>query len=741
MEDTEDLISVGDLAGHELGLHHMSGNEMLGGMFKYRLEVASKEPDIEPKDVLGEKLSVKIRLPEGGERFFNGHVTSWSYGGRLHDRTIYELTLHPWLWLLGFTSDCRVFNGRSALDIVKRVFSRYGQADFNASPLVASDYPPYEHCVQYRETDLNFVLRLLQHEGIYFFFKHETDRHVLTLADGLGAHATRPGYEEIPYMPPTTNARDMSPHFNLCTFRQGVQTRSYWHQDFDFKNPRGSLLAFCPSNQQQERYRTGEIFEYPGQYVDHARGQALARTRLDERHQPAQVIKASGNPLGLSTGDLFTLPNPPWCRQPVKFLVTGAHYELRVAHEHSGGPDNSQAPYAARYTLIPQDEPFRPARTAPRPIIPGPQTAIVVGHQKNADQEPEEIVTDEYGRVRVRFHWERVGHNYPESRGLKDDNEDSDTCWIRVAQKWAGSRWGSIHIPRVGHEVVVEFLEGDPDRPLITGSVYNDANKPPYELDKNKTQSGIKSRSTKGGNPDNFNEIRFEDLKGKEELHIQAERDMSTNVKRNESLSVGGDRSVSVTGNQSVSISGKGKSPVHSTVSVTGKHTLDATDTIYIKAPTSITLECPGSKIEMLPGKITITAGGGAQIVLDANALTKSNAGAKTVHDANVLHQSVPGANILLDANVAAQAVGGAKVLLDANVLAQSSGGSKLQLDGDASMEGAAKATVKGATEGTLTAGAGTVKTGPAGVDATGPKIGINGSATVTIAGAMVKIN
>ncbi len=554
MEDTEDFISIGDLAGHELRLHRMSGDEMLGGMFEYRVEVASQEANIEPKDVLGEKLSIKIRLPDKNERFFNGHVTSWSYGGRLHDRTIYHLTLHPWLWLLGFTSDCRVFNGRSALEIVTRVFSKYGQADFNASPIVASDYPPYEHCVQYRETDLNFVLRLLQYEGIYFFFKHETDRHVLTLADGLGAHATRPGYEEIPYMPPTTNARGMSPHFNLCTFRQDVQTRSYWHQDFDFKNPHGSLLAFCPSNQQQQRYRTGEMFDYPGLYVDHARGQTLARTRLDEKHEPTQVIDASGNPLGLSTGDLFTLPNPPWGSQAVKFLVTSAHYDLDVPDEHSGGIDDSKPPYAARYTLIPQDEPFRPARTAPRPVVPGPQTAIVVGYKKNVDQEPEEIVTDEYGRVRVRFHWERVGHAYPESRGLKDDNEDSDTCWIRVAQKWAGSRWGSIHIPRVGHEVVVEFLEGDPDRPLITGSVYNDANKPPYDLPKHMTQSGIKSRSTKGGNPDNFNEIRFEDLKGKEELHIQAERDMSTLVKATQSTTVGGDRTVTVSGKQATEV-------------------------------------------------------------------------------------------------------------------------------------------------------------------------------------------
>jgi type VI secretion system secreted protein VgrG len=355
---------------------------------------------------------------------------------------------------------------------------------------------------------------------------------------------------------------------------------------------------------------------------------------------------------------------------------------------------------------------YRPQRTATKPRIEGPQTAVVVGAESGKPKD--EIYTDKFGRVKVKFDWDRTA-----------GGDLNSSCWVRVSQVWAGQNWGAIHIPRVGHEVIVEFLDGDPDRPIITGRVYNANNPPPYTLPDHRTQSGIKSRSTNEGAPSNFNELRFEDLKGKEEFHIQAERDMSVHVKRNQSTSVGGDRSISVTGNQSTSISGKGSSPIHCSTNVTGKYDLDVSDTIHIKAPTSITLECPGSKIELLPGKITITAGGGATIVLDANVLTKANGGAQTLHDANVAHQSNAGAKILLDANVSAKSVPGSQLVLDGNAL----------------LEGKGTTTAKGATEATLTAGAGSTKTSPAGVDVAGPQVNIAGSAMVSVTGGVVKVN
>jgi len=519
--------------------------------------------------VLGEKLSVKILLSDYEERYFNGHVTTWSYRGTRDERAIYHVTLRPWLWMLNFISDCRVFNKKSALDIVKSIFSKYAVADFDLGAVMASDYPPYEYLVQYRETDFNLVCRLLQHEGIYFFFSHGAQNHTLTLADGPGAHSTSPGYEIIPYRPPTTNAKQMEAHFDRCSFGQGILAKSYRHTDYDFqKANRGpanaALLSFGNSLEQEELYRFGETFEYPGQYLTYDRGKVLASVRLDEAYAPSQMIEADGNPLGLGIGDVFTLPNPPWDNQSAKFMVVSAHYDLRVPDQRSTAGEDSEQPYHAHYTLIPDQAQYRPRRTAKKPIVHGPQTAVVVGQVKTAYPDPEEIETDSYGRVRVRFHWERIGDQHPDIRGKKAaggqqdefSQEESDTCYVRVAQAWAGNRWGSMFIPRIGQEVVVEFLEGDPDRPLITGSVYNNVNMPPYDLPKHMTQSGIKSRSTKGGNFDNFNEIRFEDLKGKEELHVQAEKDMSTLVKHNQSTSVGADRSVSVGGNHSVSVTG-----------------------------------------------------------------------------------------------------------------------------------------------------------------------------------------
>jgi len=581
MERPIDHISVGDLAGYPLRLHRMSGDEMLGGrlggLFEYRMELASPALDISAREVLGKKLTVKLALPEGGFRYFNGHVSHWSYSETRDDLAIYEATVHPWLWFLNFTADCRVFNGKSAIEIVKGIFAKYREADFK--DVLSTDYPAYDYVVQYRETDFSLVCRLLQQEGAYFFFRHEAERHELVLADGPGAYKKALGYEEIPYAPPMTSGKQMRAHFFRWKASLDIQSRSFGLHDYDFQKPRVDLLATRSADPKQDRFSIGEIFDYPGRYLDQARGETLAAVRLAELHEQSQTIEVEGNPRGLAVGHLFTLPNPPRGDKPIDFLVTGAHYELRSQEGRSGGDSGGEPPYSARYTLLPTSEQFRPRRITTKPSILGPQTAVVIGNKKTAESEPEEIVTDPFGRVRVRFHWERIGARRPEIRGDHDLADEDNTCWVRVAQLWAGNRWGAIHIPRVGQEVVVEFLEGDPDRPLITGSVYNSDNMPPYELPAKKTQSGIKSRSTKGGNGSNFNEIRFEDEKGREELHLQAERDMTALVKNDQVTTVEGKRSLKVNKDDFVTIGGTHEMTVAKAVTETFKdaHTLKVT--------------------------------------------------------------------------------------------------------------------------------------------------------------------
>jgi type VI secretion system secreted protein VgrG len=331
--------------------------------------------------------------------------------------------------------------------------------------------------------------------------------------------------------------------------------------------------------------------------------------------------------------------------------------------------------------------------------------------------------------VRIQFHWDREGKS-----------DDTSTCWVRVAQMWAGARWGSMYIPRIGHEVIVQFLGGDPDRPIITGSVYNNSNMPPYTLPDNKTQSGIKSRSTLGGGANNFNEIRFEDKKGSEELFMQAEKNKTVKVKNdrsatigaNDSISVGGDRSVHVTGNLAVTVDGGGKSPNHSSHSVTGKYNLHASDTIEGDAPTHIKLTCGGSSILIEPDKITLMAGGQAVVVLDANVLVQSSAGSA----------------IVLDANAFTKASGGGTVLLDANVLAQSKAVSQLLLDGNSTLTSKADVKVGGANvelsgdqKVAANGGGAELELSAAGANLSGSKVGVSGQSMTEITGAVVKIN
>jgi type VI secretion system secreted protein VgrG len=715
-----DTQVTGPLPDGVLLLETFQGNELLGTPYGYNLTLLSADPNIAVDKVLGQSMTVQIKLDSGDFRYFNGIVTYFAKTGLSQHHTRYVAVLNPKLALFGHARDCRILFDADAPTHATDVLGKRGFTDVESGKLQGS-YRKREYTVQYRETDFNFVQRLLEEEGIYYFFKHEKDKHTLVMADSASAHAAVPGYDKVLYMPKERKQVREEEHFWSLSAAGSLYPGKYSVlRGYDYTKPRPATPQI--EEKSSLAHQPGADFEdydYPDGLYEKPDAEAEAAVRLEGGLVANTLIQVEGNTMGLGVGDLVKLRkplalggefNPFWNDADFdkEYLITSATYAISINQYETGDVAKSDEPFKATYTLLDSQSRFRPARTKRKPRIEGPQTAIVVG--PSAD----EIYTDKFGRVKVQFDWDRLGKR-----------DEKSSIWIRVSQVWAGKQWGAMHIPRIGHEVIVAFLDGDPDRPIITGRVYNTDNMPPYALPDNKTQSGIKSRSSKSGSADNFNEIRFEDLKGKEELHIQAEKDMSTLVKHNESLSVGGDRSVSVTGNQSVTITGKGKSPIHSTTKVTGKYDLDVSDTIHIKAPTSITLECPGSKIEMLPGKITITAGGGATIVLDANALVQSSAGAKVLLDSNALAQSVPGAKLLLDGNVLAQSVAGSKVALDANAM----------------VEGVAKATVSGSAEATLTAGGGTVKTSPSGVDASGPMINVTGSGMVSISGAMVKVN
>jgi type VI secretion system secreted protein VgrG len=510
------------LGPDQLMIKDATVREELGRMSVMDLDLLSPDENLALDDLLGRGFSVELVLDGDKSRFFHGIVAECSQIGRLGSYARYSAKVVPWLWFLTRTSDCRIFQQKSVPDIIKSVFREHGTADFDDSGLSGS-YAARDYCVQYMETDFDFVSRLMEEEGIYYFFKHTQDKDTLMLCDSAGAHKATPGCESVAYYPPSDNVvreEDIIDHWLLS---HSMQSGKLTHTDFDFIKPRTSLLA---QHAAAGTYPKGdaEVFAYPGGYLTVGDGGKYAQRRLEALQQQHERAVGSGNVRALAVGALFTLENYPRDDQNREYLVVSSLHHFG-GMDFESGVSHASADVTVSFGAIPSKQPYRSLSTTRRARVAGPQTAIVVG------KAGEEIYTDQYGRVKVQFHWDR--------EGKRDENS---SCWVRVSQVWAGKNWGAMHIPRIGQEVIVDFLEGDPDRPIITGRVYNGAEMPVYDLPANQTQSGIKSRSSKGGSPANFNEIRFEDKMGSEMLTIHAEKDQEISVEHDESHTVGHDR-------------------------------------------------------------------------------------------------------------------------------------------------------------------------------------------------------
>ncbi len=511
-------------------------------MFEYRLDLLGADEKIVLSKLLGQPVTVRLALPEGNARYFHGFVTRFALVGREEGYASYQATVRPWLWFLTRIADCRIFQNLTVPEIVKEVFKGRKFTDFDEA--LGRKYRSRDYCVQYRETDFNFVSRLLEEEGIYYFFRHSDGKHELILADAPGSHEPIPGGPRVPFYPPGGSVVREEDHVRDWDLSQEVQPAAYVLTDFDFQKPRADM--FVNTRQEREHARAGEleVYDYPGEYIEPADGEQYVKTRLEELQAGFELVRGEGPVRGMTAGGLFKLVGHPRDDQNREYLATKVRHELANPEFLSGGTATDPT-YACSFTAIDSKQPFRPARLTPRPVVQGPQTAIVVG------KSGEEIWTDKFGRVKVKFHWDRLGHG-----------DENSSCWVRVVSVWAGKAWGGIQIPRIGQEVIVDFLEGDPDQPIVTGRVYNADQMPPYGLPANQTQSGIKSRSSKGGSPDNFNEIRFEDKKGSEELYLHAEKnhtnitenDRSEDVGHDRSLHVGHDKSEAIDNNKSITV-------------------------------------------------------------------------------------------------------------------------------------------------------------------------------------------
>jgi len=623
-DDTSHPINFISPIGGDLVVQSMSGDEAIGRLFNYNLELLSHDFELQFSQVVGQQVTVALDLPVD-KRYFNGYITEFRYMGQTDRFARYQATLRPWFWFLTRTSDCRIFQEQKVPDIIKDIFQEHGMSDVEYR--LRGTYREWEYCVQYRETDFNFISRLMEQEGIYYYFEHFEDKHMLILTDEVSTHSPFPQFETIPYHSSSGQlSAQIDDHLQYWAVTQSIQPETYATKDFDFKNPEGDLFSILMQpGDHAFPIEQPEIFDYPGEYTERPDGENYVEIRLQELRSQHERVSGGGPCRGISAGCLFTLMEYPREDQNKEYLVLSVSHQINDTSYISGGGGIADELYRCQIEVMDSTVSYRQARSTPKPIVQGPQTAIVVGRDND------EIFTDKYGRVKVQFHWDRYGQR----------NENS-SCWIRVSQLWAGAKWGGIHIPRVDQEVIVSFMEGDPDKPVITGRVYNDDCMPPYDLPANKTQSGIKSRSSKDGTSGNFNEIRMEDKKGSEELYFHAEKnhtaitenDRTATVERgNDKITVqAGTRSVTVKGNTSLTVQAGDR-----IVDVTGNYKLDTTSEISMQAPNKITLTCGASKITMEPGKITISAGGGASMTLDANALTKSSAGSKVLLDGNAV--------------------------------------------------------------------------------------------------------
>ncbi|MEC5408472.1 type VI secretion system tip protein TssI/VgrG [Paraburkholderia sp. MPAMCS5] len=626
-------------AGEDLLFLHMSGTEELGRLSEWRVDLLSTRNDLRAGDLLGHDMSIALALPAHGERQFNGIVTAFRIvapGDRTRNRMArYEAVVRPRLWLLTRASHSRFFHEKSVLNIVTSVLEDY---NVDMSNKCSASYPSLPHCAQYRETDFGFISRLMEHEGIYYYFEHGAGKHTLVLTDSSDVHAPIPHYPSISYDAWHEPGTDKECIYAWSSGAE-LQTGKYEVNDYDFEKP-------SSSNQQGllSRATRAEVYDPPvytmqehlSGHTQSGDGDRYAKVGVEIREARNDSISGRSSARGIWPGGQFRLEAHACDAQNHDYLVVSAVYEINSeAYMSTIRQDSSLPFFDCAFTALRKENHFRAERVTPQPVVAGPQTAVVAG------PDGDEILTDKYGRIKVQFHWEQFAPPADADARMK-------RCWVRVSQGWAGNRWGTFFVPRIGQEVIVEFVEGNPDRPLVTGCVYNAATMPPFELPANQTLSTLRSNSTKGGG--GFNEMRFDDNKGEEQLFFHAEKDHETWVKNDMLANVGNDRHLKITGNEFVAIAGTRHDAVtgDQNASVDGNaslkvaqklqekvgmdYALDAGMNIHIKAGMNVVIEA-GASITLKAGGAFVVVGpvsvavSGTPILLNSGGSAESGSG------------------------------------------------------------------------------------------------------------------
>ena len=532
------LITIDSPLGKDaLLLRSFSGQEGISELFRFSADLLSENHSISHKDIVGKQVTLHVHHTDDDIRHWNGFVSRFACTGGDNRFSNYHAEIVPWLWFLTRTADCQIYQQKTIPEIIKKVFQDHGLQDFQDR--TQSSYPKREYVVQYRETDFNFVSRLMEEAGIFYFFEHDQSTHKLIFADKPQVHKNCPVQHKVRfnYTPGGTFLKeDVVESWGA---EQELRPGKYAVTDYNFQTPNTSLMANVQTVAEIGGNTKYEIYDYPGIHTNKSEGDTVTKLRMEEEEAVHHLITGSSNCRSFASGYKFHLDEHPRKDQNGDYVLTEVTHSASVGDSYSGSGNGGGETYTNHFTCIPAAVPFRPQRLTPKPVVQGLQTAVVVGPAG------EEIYPDKYGRVKLQFHWDRLGK--------KDENS---SCWVRVSQPWAGKNWGAINIPRIGQEVIVDFLEGDPDRPIITGRVYNDDQMPPYALPDHKTRSTLMSRSTKTGSSPNYNELRFEDKIGSEQIFLNAEKDMDHRVENDSREFIGNNRHLIVTTNQQELVGG-----------------------------------------------------------------------------------------------------------------------------------------------------------------------------------------
>jgi type VI secretion system secreted protein VgrG len=565
-----------------------TGSEGLSQPFRFEVELLSEDPVIPFKRILGRRVTLSIALADGSTRYVNGMVSRFAQGGRDMQVTSYQAEIMPWLWFLTLRQDCRTFQDMTVPDILTSVFDELGFFDYKSA--LRGDFAKQEYCVQYQETDFNFVSRLMEQHGIFYFFEHERGKHTLVLADAADVHHACPGQTQAQY------ARVMGElkHEDMITswhVAEELRPGKYAIMDYHFETPHANLAVQDKSRVSEDAYDVFERLIYPGGHRDKAQGERLVQLRREEEEATHRTIRGESTCRAFAAGYRFDLTHHYCDDMNTAYVLTEVHHEASTVTGYRSTSGWGGGTYSNSFTCIPLKVPYRPPRRTPTPRVRGLQTAFVVG------PEGEEMYVDKYARVKVQFHWDRKGQG----------NERS-SCWIRVAQLWAGTHWGALFLPRIGQEVIVDFLDGDPDRPIIIGRVYNADAMPPLELPKDQEWMGFISNRLGGGD---CHALLMYDHKSAGKVVMQSYGDMHARTKRNKHEWTGKDYDEIIMGTYLKEV---------------GQNAyVKAGNEIVIEAGTILTIKAAGGFIKIDPSGITIqgitvliNSGGSPGVILGA---------------------------------------------------------------------------------------------------------------------------